>query len=325
MFVDYVKITIKAGDGGDGCVSFRREKYVPKGGPDGGDGGDGGNIVFEANRHLLTLLDFRYKHYFVAKNGNSGSGSNKTGRSGKDLIIKVPVGTVIKDLDSDEIIADLEEDGQEVIAASGGKGGRGNSRFKSPANQTPRHAEPGGIGEEKNCELELKLIADVGLVGFPNAGKSTLLSRLSAARPKVADYPFTTLIPNLGIVTYNNVTFVLADIPGLIEGAHEGKGLGLKFLRHIERTRILVFLIDLTDNELENKYDILREELCLYNAQLLEKPHIIALTKLDIAPDKLKNMNKLNFDRPVYRISAVSGDGLNNLLQAICSLLKEEN
>jgi GTP-binding protein len=324
MFVDYVKISVKAGDGGNGCISFRREKYVPKGGPDGGDGGDGGDVIFQTNRHMLTLLDFRYNHYFAAERGKHGKGANKTGKSGKNLVIEVPVGTVIKDMSSGEIIGDLIKDDQRIIGAKGGRGGRGNARFATPTDRAPRNAEPGEEGVARDLELELKIIADVGLVGLPNAGKSTLLSRLSAAQPKIADYPFTTLSPNLGIVDYKDFSFVMADIPGLIEGAHTGKGLGLQFLRHIERTRLLLFLIDITDDNVEENFRILCEELGAYQKTLVEKPRLIALTKIDILPESERS-KKRHFTFPFFKISAVTGVGIKILLQSICSLLEKES
>ena len=253
MFIDHAKIHVKGGNGGSGCVSFRREKHVPKGGPDGGDGGKGGDVVVQAASQLSTLLDFRYRPNFKAERATHGKGSDKHGKGGKDLIVKVPLGTIIKE--NEEIIADLVEEGQSVIVAKGGRGGRGNARFVSSTTQAPRDWEPGEFGEEKILELELKLIADVGLVGLPNAGKSTLISKLSAARPKIADYPFTTLKPNLGIVKYRDTgTFVVADIPGIIEGAHYGKGLGLEFLRHIERTKLLLILVDCTSEDLNQEF-----------------------------------------------------------------------
>ena len=323
MFIDYVKISVKAGNGGSGCVSFRREKFVPKGGPDGGDGGNGGDVIFVANRHLQTLLDFRYRHYFSAENGRYGQGANKTGRNGEAVFIKVPIGTTIRDLNTGETVGDLTDDGQQVIGAHGGRGGRGNARFKSPTDQAPRYSEPGEEGEERELELELKLIADVGLVGLPNAGKSTLLARVSAAKPKIADYPFTTLTPHLGIVKYGDFSFVMADIPGLIEGAHTGKGLGLQFLRHIERTRILVFLIDGSEENIEKTYRILYEELRSYQNTLVEKVHIVALSKCDLVDDieSVKSKLTLNGGTPICAISSVSGDGIDNLLQILVNIL----
>ena len=282
MFIDYAEISISAGKGGDGAVTFRREKYVPKGGPSGGNGGNGGSIIIEAHHNLSTLLDFRYKKNYKAGTGEPGGSSLKDGKSGKDIIIKVPVGTLIKDANN-KILFDLDEEGKSVIAARGGRGGKGNSNFATPTNQAPRYAEPGKPGEEKNIILELKLIADVGLVGFPNAGKSTLISAVSAARPKIADYPFTTLEPNLGIVQYKDYhSFTIADIPGIIEGAHQGKGLGLKFLRHIERTKILVFLIDITAENFTDQYPILLNELKSYSKKLAEKSGVLVFSKVDL-------------------------------------------
>ena len=261
-FIDLVKIYIKAGDGGAGHISFRREKYVPKGGPDGGNGGKGGDIIFIANKNLNTLLDFKYKRKFIAESGQPGGKAKRTGRNGKDIIIQVPVGTVIKDAETGEILCDFTEDKQQQIIAFGGKGGLGNAEFSTPTNQAPKYAQPGLPGEERWIFLELKLLADVGIVGFPNAGKSTLISVLSSAKPKIADYPFTTLVPNLGMVFVDDSkSFVIADIPGLIEGASEGKGLGLEFLRHIERTNLLIFLIDSTSEDIVRDYQILNKEL----------------------------------------------------------------
>ena len=279
MFIDYAKIIIKAGDGGAGCVAFRREKFVPKGGPSGGDGGKGGDVLIQADRHLHTLLDFQYQRIFRAERGEHGEGSNMTGKSGKDIIIRMPVGTVVKDAKTEEILVDLVRDGQTAVVARGGRGGRGNARFVTPTNQAPREWEPGQKGEEREVLLELKLIADVGLVGLPNAGKSTLLARISAARPKIAAYPFTTLTPNLGIVRLDDErNFVVADIPGLIEGAHQGKGLGIRFLRHIERTKILAVLLDLSSSNIENDYQILLNELLSYSEEMLKKPRLVVLT-----------------------------------------------
>ena len=257
MFIDYALIEVNSGKGGDGAVTFRREKYVPKGGPSGGDGGDGGNVILKANTNLHTLLDFRYKKKYIADNGDKGGNSLKDGKNGSDVIIGVPVGTVVKDAETEKIIFDLDENAKDVILAKGGKGGKGNSKFATPTNQTPRFAEEGKQGEYKKVILELKLIADVGLVGFPNSGKSTLISKISAAKPKIADYPFTTLEPNLGIVKYKDFqSFTVADIPGIIEGASQGKGLGHQFLRHIERTRIILFLIEITSENMKNDFEV---------------------------------------------------------------------
>ncbi|MFQ5864982.1 MAG: GTPase ObgE [bacterium] len=318
MFIDRVKIFVKAGHGGSGCVSFRREKYIPKGGPDGGDGGKGGNIIIMADSNLSTLLDFQFQPHFQAQRGEHGKGGNKHGKNGKDKIIKVPLGTVIKDQDTGAIMGDLVEGGRFIIAAKGGRGGRGNARFVSPTNQAPRDWEPGEWGEEKVLELELKLIADVGLVGLPNAGKSTLLSRLSAAKPKIADYPFTTLQPNLGRVQCRDEgSFVLADIPGLIEGAHSGKGLGIEFLRHIERTKVLVFLVDCTSKNLEEDYFTLQKELRKYNPGLLQRPHVVAVTKIDLCHSRdLRTLGKV-VAAPLNRISSVTGEGLTQLKDLI--------
>ena len=335
MLIDNVKISIKSGDGGRGCVSFRREKYVPKGGPNGGDGGKGGDVIFQADNSLATLIDFRYKKIYKAKNGAHGQGGDKTGKSGEDTIILVPCGSIIKDAETGYILADLIKNGETYFAAKGGKGGRGNARFATSTNQAPREAEPGIKGEEKDIEIELKLIADVGLVGLPNAGKSTLISKISAAKPKIADYPFTTLQPNLGIVRYKDYqSFVVADIPGLIEGAHTGKGLGIRFLKHIERTKVLVFLLDATELPYkENKkedYEILVHELAGYDKKLLEKPQMICFSKIDTLTDEQKKqLSKIKFSRgrgkasiPVLSISAITGENLGKLLDEIWMLLK---
>ena len=318
MFIDTASVTIRSGKGGNGAVSFRREKFIPKGGPDGGDGGRGGNVEFVADRHLTTLLDFRYKHTYTAGNGKPGAGARRTGAGGEDVEIRVPAGTVIRDAETNEVLVDLKSAGDRYIAAQGGKGGRGNSRFATSTVQAPRKSEPGGPGEEKSLALELKLLADVGLVGFPNAGKSTLISRISAARPKIADYPFTTLVPTLGIVRYDNYrSFVVADIPGLIEGAHSGKGLGTRFLRHIERTRVLVFLLDCSAGPVGGQYTTLLNELGEHNPGLTEKPRIIAISKIDVADEAiLKELKKARFGRGVrvHRISSVSGEGVRELL-----------
>lgn len=317
MFVDQVNIQVIAGKGGDGCVSFRREKYIPKGGPDGGNGGDGGSVILMVDSNLRTLLDFRYRRKFNAQNGRPGQGGNRTGAKGGDLFIKVPPGTIVYDNSDNEILADMVTDGQKFTVANGGRGGRGNATFASSTNQTPRQYTPGKVGEELFLRLELKLIADVGLVGFPNAGKSTLLARVSKAKPKIADYPFTTLEPNLGLVQVRELhSFVMADIPGLLEGAHYGKGLGLQFLRHIERTRILLFLIECTSKSVENDFHVLREELRSYNEELLEKPILIALTKNDLIQSS-KNVDLKIDNIPVSFISSVTGEGIKMLLKNI--------
>lgn len=328
MFVDYAKIYVKGGDGGNGIVAFRREKYVPMGGPSGGDGGRGGNVIFVADEGLKTLMDFRYKKHFKAGRGEHGQGKNMHGRSGEDLIVKVPVGTVIKDDATGEVIADLTQHGQEVIVARGGRGGRGNARFVNSVNRAPTFAENGEPGEERWIRLELKLLADVGLVGFPNAGKSTLISRISAARPKIADYPFTTLVPNLGVVkTKSHDTFVVADIPGLIENAAEGAGLGHDFLRHIERTKVLLFLLDTAQTEgrdVLQDYEILRNELRKYNPELLKRPYLIVANKMDIPEAKvnLERLRKAYGEDKVHPISAVTGEGIEELIEKTWELLK---
>ena len=336
MLIDNAKIKVKSGDGGRGCVSFRREKYVPKGGPNGGDGGKGGNVIFKADNSLATLIDFRYKRIYKAENGTHGLGGDKTGKSGKDLIIRVPCGSIIRNAETGDILADLIENGDNYTAAYGGKGGRGNARFATSTNQAPREAEPGIKGIEIEIELELKLIADVGLVGLPNAGKSTLISKISAAKPKIADYPFTTLQPNLGIVSYKNYqSFVVADIPGLIEGAHTGKGLGIRFLKHIERTRVLVFLLDAAavidkENKKED-YDVLINELESFDKKLLEKPRIICFSKTDVlTDDQKKELKKIKFGKTksidkiqVMLISAVSGENISKLLDETWILLHQ--
>lgn len=327
LFIDRAKIEVKAGDGGKGCISFRREKYVPKGGPDGGDGGDGGNIVFKVDPNLQTLLDFHYLHFFKAGRGEHGKGAKKTGRRGDDLIIRVPAGTMISDLDSQELLIDLTDPDQEFIVARGGRGGFGNTHFTSPTNQAPRIAQDGGKGQERKLLLELKLIADVGLVGFPNVGKSTLLSRLSAARPKIADYPFTTLTPNLGLVKVNETFhFVMADIPGLIEGAHQGKGLGHQFLNHILRTKILVLLIDSQSPDILHDYHVLVNEMEKFSPELSKKARIVAINKSDLIIDKiaLESIAQQLKNMPYCLISAVTGNGLSDLLQIITNALKNQ-
>ncbi len=321
MFVDQVKIYVKAGDGGNGCVSFRREKYVPKGGPDGGNGGDGGDIVLAVEPNLRTLLDFRYHLNFRAPRGGHGEGSNRTGARGQDLIIQVPAGTVVVNDQTAEIIADLVVADQSIVVAKGGRGGRGNATFVSSTNQVPHRADPGQPGEERYLRLELKIIADVGLVGFPNVGKSTLLARVSKAKPKIADYPFTTLEPNLGLVQVSDYqSFVMADIPGLIEGAHQGKGLGLQFLRHIERTRLLLFMIEATTASVADNLGILQNELSSYGVEMLNKPALLAITKMDLATADTQFGESIQ-GLPVFPISAVSGAGIQSLLVAIINQL----
>jgi GTP-binding protein len=328
MFVDFALVEAQSGNGGHGAVTFRREKFVPKGGPSGGNGGSGGNVIIKASNNLHTLLDFRYKKKYKAANGDNGSSSLKDGKNGSDVIIKVPVGTLIKDAETEKILFDLDENDKTVTLAKGGKGGRGNSKFATSTNQTPRTAEDGKPGEYKKVILELKLIADVGLVGFPNSGKSTLISKISAARPKIADYPFTTLEPNLGIVKYKDFnSFTVADIPGIIEGAAEGKGLGHQFLRHIERTRIILFLIEVTSENLAKDFEILFNELKSYSPKLIQKKMVVALSKADlIEQEKVKVAAQNKFkgiqERPVV-FSSVSGFGLSELLDILWKNLKD--
>lgn len=323
LLVDYAEISVKGGNGGKGCVSFRREKYVPKGGPDGGDGGDGGDVVIQVDTHLTTLMDFRYKRYYKAKNGNSGGGALKRGKKGNDIHIKVPPGTIIRDLETGKTMGDLTKKGQKVVVACGGKGGRGNAHFKSPTLQSPRKAESGTKGEERRLSLELKLLADVGIVGHPNVGKSTLLSKLSSAKPKIASYPFTTLNPNLGMVKLDDhESFVLADIPGLIQGAHQGKGLGTEFLKHIQRTKLLLYLLDVTSEDVKGDYQALIKEIRLFDPLLYQRPKVVALNKIDLLP-QFKKTKIGNGKIPVCYISALIGIGLNDLLKIIKSKLVE--
>jgi GTP-binding protein len=338
MFVDEAKIAVKAGDGGNGCVAFRREKYVPRGGPSGGDGGHGGSVYLEANPNDNTLLRYRYNREFKADRGRHGEGSNCTGVSGDDMMLKVPVGTLVFDSDNSELLADLKKPGQRVLVAQGGKGGRGNQHFAKPWHQAPREKEEGEPGEERHLRLELKLLADVGLVGFPNAGKSTLISVISAARPKIANYPFTTLEPNLGVVnadggtgshgTELGRTFVLADLPGLIEGASEGAGLGIRFLRHVERTRLLVHLIDTSDTaEIDpvKAFEIIEGELSAFSESLTQKPRIVVATKLDATTDrsKLEELRRFCENRGLefHSISAATGEGVKDLVRGMADAL----
>ena len=324
-FVDYVKIFTRSGNGGPGSTHMRREKFVAKGGPDGGDGGRGGHIILKGNSQLWTLLHLKFKKHVFAGHGASGSGSLKTGANGDDVILEVPLGTVAKDPDTFEQLFEITEHGQEVILMRGGKGGLGNDHFKTATNQTPRYAQPGEDGVEGWRILELKLLADVGLVGFPNAGKSTLLSVVSAAKPKIADYAFTTLVPNLGIVAYrDNRSFVMADIPGIIEGAHEGKGLGLRFLRHIERNAMLLFLVPADSNDIHKEYQILVNELKLYNPELLDKQRILAISKSDMLDDELKEEIAKDLpDIPWVFISSVAQQGLAELKDKIWQALNQ--
>jgi GTP-binding protein len=326
-FVDEVRIHVKAGDGGDGAVAWRREKFIPRGGPAGGDGGNGGDVVLVVDPQLLTLLDYRYVREHRARNGEKGQGSDMNGRNGDELVLRVPPGTVVKDAATGEVIADLGVPGERLVVAKGGRGGLGNMNFATSTNQAPRYAEDGTPGEEKDLVLELKLLADVGIVGYPNAGKSTLISRISRARPKIADYPFTTLVPNLGVVAWRDRSFVVADIPGLIEGAHAGAGLGHQFLRHVERCRVLVHLVEGAnpDPGREPKADLeaINRELALYSPELARKPQIVAVTKVDV-PEAREGGRKLQKQlarrkKPVdvHLLSAVTGEGLAELLDAV--------
>ena len=328
MFIDEAQIWVKAGDGGDGCISFRHEKYIPKGGPDGGDGGRGGNVYFQAIENLDTLMDFTGKHHWRAENGRPGSGANKHGANGQDLIINVPPGTLIYDAGLNLLLKDLNEVGLKVCICRGGRGGKGNKVFATPVNQAPRYAEPGKKGQERNIKLELKLIADVGLVGMPNAGKSTLISHCSAARPKIADYPFTTTEPVLGIVELSDFRrFVMADIPGLIEGAHAGAGLGFEFLRHIERTRIIVHILDIMPvdgSEPAGNYKVIRNELGQYSKTLARKQEVIVANKIDLDPDGkvVKDLRK-KLNKTVYPISGVTGQGVKELSEILWQKVKK--
>jgi GTPase len=316
-FIDEAKIEVHAGKGGDGAATFRREKYVPRGGPDGGDGGRGGSVIVRGDSNLATLLDYTYRDNWVAERGEHGMGSNKSGRSGADIVMPVPPGTILRDAASGEIVAEILEDGQEFVIAQGGRGGKGNAFFATPTHQSPREWQPGEEGVIRKLELELKLIADVGLVGQPNAGKSTLLSVISAARPKIADYPFTTLQPNLGVVQLSDHrTFVVADIPGIIEGAHEGKGLGLQFLRHIERTRILAFLIPIDAMDWQAEYEQLRREVAEYSPDLAAKPHCVVFTKMDLLGEEYAPPIEAPGAFGLFAVSAPAREGLEALTAA---------
>jgi GTPase len=324
-FVDEAKIFVKAGDGGNGCISFRREKYVPRGGPNGGDGGKGGDVIFRADGQLATLLDFRYRPLYHAERGQHGKGKNQEGRSAPDLVLRVPVGTVVRDAETGDLLRDLTQDDERFVVARGGRGGRGNARFATATNQAPRRAEPGREGESRSLLLELKLIADVGIIGYPNAGKSTLISRISAVKPKIADYPFTTLVPNLGVVSLGpSREIVVADIPGIIEGAHRGAGLGLQFLRHVQRTSLLLHLLDLSelnDRDPVQDFRTLNRELSLFDSALAEKPQLVALNKID-TPEAKKKLPRVRgyfkrMKKEAYPISALTGEGVSDLLWAL--------
>ena len=325
-FVDYVKIVCRSGKGGSGSVHFRREKYIPKGGPDGGDGGRGGHVYLRANRHFWTLLHLKYERHIIATPGEGGSAKRSTGKNGEDRIIEAPCGTVAFDAETGEFICDVTEDGQIIRLLKGGRGGKGNNHFKTATNQAPRFAQPGEPGQERTIILQLKLLADVGLVGFPNAGKSTLLSVVSAAKPKIADYPFTTLEPNLGIVSYrDNRSFVMADIPGIIEGASEGKGIGLRFLRHIERNSLLLFMIAADSKDIQNEYRILTNELNKYNPDLAEKNRVLAITKSDLIDEELRQAISNDLpDIPFVFISSVTQQGISELKDLLWEELNRE-
>lgn len=332
MFIDEVRIKVKAGDGGNGCLAFRREKYVPRGGPSGGDGGRGGDVVLTASEHHNTLLHFRFNPEHTAERGRHGEGSNRTGRDGNSIEVPVPVGTVVYDADTGDKLFDFTAADQRYVVAKGGRGGRGNARFVSSTHQSPTEHEDGRSGDERHLRLELKLLADVGLVGFPNAGKSTLISRLSAARPKIADYPFTTLEPNLGVVSAGDYrTFVVADIPGLIEGAHEGAGLGIHFLRHVERTRLLVHLVDVSESsgrDPVHDFDVILNELASFSEDLAAKPMFVVASKIDVAqdPERIQALESAAKEKGLrfFRLSAVTGEGLEDLKFAMADLVIPE-
>ena len=324
-FIDHTTLSVKAGNGGMGCIAFLREKFRPKGGPCGGDGGHGGNIIFQVNPQLGTLQDITLKHHYHAENGANGSGKNRHGKNGKDIIIKIPPGTIIKDAETEQVLKDLTKANESYVVAKGGNGGFGNARFKSKRQTAPRIANDGQKGEKLNIELELKVLADVGLVGFPNAGKSTFISKVSNARPKIADYPFTTLVPNLGIVKYGDYqSFVMADIPGLIHGASDGKGLGSQFLRHIERTKVLVYLVECIAEEIQENFKTLQKELNKHNPELIERPSLLLLTKSDLILDEPEKIKKISKNIPVIQISSVTGENLNEAVQSIAKLIQSQ-
>jgi len=329
-FVDEARIHVKAGDGGNGCVSFRRERFIPKGGPNGGDGGKGGDVILLADAQLTTLLDLTYPKPFRAQKGSHGKGKDQTGKDGEDLVIRVPVGTLVRDDQTEELLQDLLFDGQQFVVAEGGRGGRGNARFATPMQRAPRHAEKGEKGQERFLRLELKLLADVGLIGYPNVGKSTLLAKISSARPKIADYPFTTLVPNLGVVTREDYRpFIVADIPGLIDGASKGAGLGLTFLRHVERTRLLIHLLDISEgpsHDAVRDFHALNQELKAYHPSLQKKTQLVALNKIDLpsvqerAKDIQNQFEKMG--HPLYFISGQTGKGVKELMEAVSQTLE---
>ncbi len=331
-FIDEAKIYVKAGDGGRGCVSFRREKFVPRGGPDGGDGGHGGDVIIRASANRRTLLDLKFRQHYVAKHGGHGEGSKKTGKDSANIEIKVPVGTIIREAETGEMLADLNTDGAACVVAKGGMGGRGNARFATATRQAPRFAQPGIAGEERWITLELKLLADVGIVGLPNVGKSTFISRISAARPKIADYPFTTLIPNLGVVQYGqHESFVVADIPGLIEGAHEGMGMGIKFLRHVERTAVLLHIIDISREDSPggwHDYELINRELGYFSPKMLTKPQIVAIGKNDLplTENKLKKEIDIFTQKGIklFNYSAVTGKGVPELIREMIWMISRQ-
>jgi len=322
-FIDETIIHVKAGDGGHGCIAFLREKFRPNGGPCGGDGGKGGDIIFQSDKQLSTLQDLPKNHHYKAKRGEHGKGKNCHGRNGLDFIIKVPIGTIVKDLNTEQIIYDFKKDSESFVIAKGGNGGFGNARFKTKNNVAPKIANNGALGEEFSLSLELKVLADVGLVGFPNAGKSTLISKISNSKPKISDYPFTTLTPNLGIVKYHDFkSFVMADIPGLVEGASKGKGLGSQFLRHIERTKVLVFIIDANSDSINDDFNVLKNELLNHKPDLDKLPKLIILSKIDTINDTELNQKKLPNDIEIIKISSITGKNLENAIKSIAYLVE---
>ena len=325
-FIDHASLSVKAGDGGKGCIAFLREKFRPMGGPCGGDGGHGGDIIFQVNPQLSTLQDVTLKHHYHAENGTNGSGKNRHGKKGKDIIIKIPPGTIIKNTETEQVLKDLIEFNESYVVVKGGNGGFGNARFKTQRVTAPQIANDGQKGEELKIELELKILADVGLVGFPNVGKSTFISKVSKARPKIADYPFTTLTPNLGIVKYGDYhSFVMADIPGLIKGASDGKGLGSQFLRHVERTKVLVYLVECTVEEIQKDFITLQNELKKHKLELIERPSLVLLTKSDLMPNEVVKVKKtIKKDSSMIQISSVTGENVNKAIQLIAKLVHSQ-